>query len=146
MSGVTNRFTEEHQIGQAIYPQALVPGTQDTPWYSMADYHRACAILSVGDMAPGATATLSLRQATDTAGAGSKAITGKTATQLTDVDDNKVVVIELEASELDVTNGFDCIQARLITGGDWVTASLLLLRFEPRFEPVSNAVLEEIVT
>ena len=67
-------------------------------------------------------------------------------TQLTNADDDKIVAIELDASELDVDGGFDCIGVRTIVAADVIPCSAILIRHTPRFKPVGTTSFDEVVT
>ncbi|NIP86988.1 MAG: hypothetical protein GTO03_16050, partial [Planctomycetales bacterium] len=64
---------------------------------SLANFHRAVVIISVGDMAAGGQFTVNVDQATDTAGTSSKALTGKSTTRLTQAggDGDDLLIIEI---------------------------------------------------
>lgn len=78
-------------------------------WISMKNYDKVVILLKCGGL--GADINIACRQATSVAGAGPpKAIAGATHTFVNGVDENTTAEIEIRASELDVNNGFDCIQ------------------------------------
>lgn len=143
----TERFSEGH------YPLVHEPadsfnaGTVDSAYVSLANYHRAVLLLSVGDMAGTATLDVSIRQAKDSAGTGVKAITGKAITQLTQAsgDGNDMFAIELRTEELDVNGGFEHVSVRAVVANAAVEYSYVLLGIEPRFAPVPTTNWEEIV-
>ncbi len=144
----TRRFTEEFQFATGLLPTAArAPGTFDTAWLSMRDFHRAVAILRVGTIAAAGTVDFSIRQATDTAGAGAKAITGKAITVLTQAggDGDDTCVIEVRTEELDVNNAFDCISGRLVLAVGTAYTDVLILRGVTRFAAVSTTALTEVV-
>ena len=108
----TERFSETHYPLASYHADSLGISTVYTAYVSLANYHRAVAGIDVGDMAGTATLDVSIVQASDTAGTGVKAITGKAMTQLTqaggDGDDifcihrpietqKKWIIIDLEA-------------------------------------------------
>jgi len=145
----TERFTEQYQLGAVEYADSLAAATYNGAWQSMRDFHRAVAILIVGDIQVGGTVDFILQQATDTAGTGAKAITGKAITQLTQAggDGDEACIIELRTEELDVSNGFDCIRWRLTLGTAASEVAVLVLRGSPpRYQPVSTTAWTEVVT
>jgi len=147
MADYTELFSEIHSLLISENNPTLPAGTYDTAWVSASQYHRLVAILNVVDMGAGATLDFSIRQATDTAGTGAKVIAGKAATQLTqaggDVDSD--VAVELQTEELDVTNGFDCINLRLVVAVAAVVVSYRLYGRVPRYQPVGTTAWTEVI-
>lgn len=143
----TARFTEQVAFLDKLDPDSYDAAVYDTGFNSLRDYHRAAVVLIVGDMAATATLDMDIEQATTTAGAGIKAITDKSITQLTQAggDSNTTVVVELRTEELDVDNAFDCINAEVTVGTAAVEFALLILGLEPRYPPVPTTNLEEVV-
>jgi hypothetical protein len=143
---VSEYFSEVNRLDQ-IVPASRNQAEILTSYVSMRDYHKATAIIQVGAIAANGIVNAKLIQATDTLGAGAKEITGKAITALGDTDDNKMCVIELDTSELDVANQYDCIALQINTGGNSAClCSGLLVRWLPRFKKVDNTNLEEIVS
>lgn len=58
---------------QCIGPEDLSEGASTSPWISMADYRLAVFHIMIGDLA-GATSAVTLKQALDASGTGSKAL------------------------------------------------------------------------
>jgi len=140
-----SNFTE--QISEVMYPlvydnaDSHAAAVYTSAYVSLANYHRAWLVLDVGDMVATSTLDVVIRQATTTAGAGVKAITGKAITQLTAAggDGNDLVCIELRTEELDVTGGFDCVCVRVTVGTAAVEYGYILYGCITRFEPVPTA-------
>jgi hypothetical protein len=142
---VTQLFTEGHRFS-AIYPASRNDAEANTGWVSMRDYHKAVFIIKMGAAAAGAALTGQILQASDEFGTGVKAITGKQITALDGGDDNSMSVIELDASELDIANGFEHIMGSISAGGTVaILCDGLLLRYQPRFSPVGTTNLDEVV-
>jgi hypothetical protein len=141
----TQIFTEGHRI-DTIHPASRSDAEATTGWKSMRDFHKAVVIVDVGAIAAGGAVNCKITQATDENGAGAKDVTGKAITVLDGSDDNKVVVIELDASELDANNDYDYINVQLNTGGTVaVLCQATLIRYLPRYAPVDDSNLEEVV-
>jgi len=145
----TERFSEVHKLLISENSPTLAAGVYDSPWVSLANYHRAAVVLHVIDMGAGATLDLAVRQATDTAGTSAKAFTtAKAITQLTqaggDVDSD--VCIEVQTEEMDVTNGFDCLGLRLTVAVAAVVVSWHVFGIVPRYAPVGVTDWTEVVT
>ena len=145
-SPVTELFSEGHRLDW-INPASRTSDMATFGWKSMRDYHKAVALVQVGAAAANATIDFKLTQATDDAGTSAKDITGKAITVLGGGDDNVMVVVELDASELDVSNNFDYINGELSVGGAAaVLCSAILIRYQPRFKGVDDSNLEEVVS
>lgn len=147
MSDYTSRVSERlYPLGR-LDPANKAAATHATAWVSLQDYHRAWFVVEVGVMAAGATLDAGIQQATDTAGTGAKAITGKTITQLTQAggDGNQILCIELQTEELDVDGGFDCVRGYLTVGTNTVYAACQLYGADTRFAAPPTTNWEEIV-
>jgi len=91
--------------------------TAQSAWVSMADWDRITYLIAWGVVAAANTIDASLEQATTSAGAGVKAVTGSAITQVVDADDNKFTLIELAAEALDVDGGFDFVRLSVVKAG-----------------------------
>ena len=138
----TARFSELAYPLVAQYSDSFGAGDHDTAYVSLQDYHRAVALINVGDMVQGATLDALLFQATDTAGTSGKAITGKAITQLTQAGGDSDTLLCIE---LDVDGGFDCIMLRLTVTDAAVEYSAWVFGLSPRYPPVPTTNWEEIV-
>ena len=141
----TERFSEVHQV-LAHVPADSETAEVNSGYVNVANFHRVAVLISVGDLAATATFDVDIEQATTTAGANAKAITGKSITQLTATDDDVVLIMELRTEELDVTNGFDCINVECTPATAAVEFAVIVLGCVPRFAPVSTTAVQEIVT
>lgn len=108
----------------AISPVSQAAGTVSTPWIAMADQASLTAIVQAGVLGAAATLDAKFEQATSSAGAGAKDVTGRAMTQLTKAgsDDNKQAIINLGARDLDFANGFTHVRLSVTVG---VAASLM---------------------
>lgn len=144
-SPVTELFTEGHRM-DFIHPASRNADVATFGWLSMRDYHKAVVVIDIGAIAANGTVDFKLTQATDDAGAGAKDITGKAITALGDADDNSVVVVELDASELDVSNNYDHINGELSLGGHAaILCQAVCIRYQSRFKAVDASNLAEVV-
>jgi len=116
-------------------------------YVDMAKWEQAMAIIMVGTFAATATVDGRLLQAQDDQGTGEK-IVGSAITQLTDADDNKQIVLNLNAQQLDRANGFTHIRLEIdVTTAACIVAGVVL-GLEPKFSPASDydaATVDEIV-
>lgn len=142
--------SERAAIGGVIDPDANGAGALTTDYVNMGEYKSAMGIVLVGTLGTSGTIDAKLVQATDSAGTGSKDITGKAITQLTDAgsDDDKQAIINVRAEELDVDNGFDHVALTLTTAAATSDSAALVLGLDPRNGPASDndlASVDEIV-
>lgn len=146
MSEYTSKVYERMYPLLSLHPANKTAAAHVTGFVSLRDYHRVWVVLNVGVIAATTVIDLNLQQATTTAGAGSKALTpAKAITQLTDTDDDCLVCIELQTEELDVSGGFDCIQATLTLTNSTAYCSLIVYGVEPRFMAVPTTAWQEMV-
>ena len=145
----TERFTEVHYPLAYENSDAFTAGTDWASSYvSLANYHRAVVVINVGDIAAGGFVDAEVLQATDTSGTGSKAISGKSITRLTQAggDGNDLIAIELQTEELDVTNSFDCIALYVTVGSAQAELGYIIYGLEPRFPPTGTTNWAQVVT
>lgn len=145
-------FTVNAKASEAIallanYNAASVSAsTVTTGWISAANHERFLAMVSSGVLGSSATLDAKLQQASDSSGTGAKDITGKAITQIVKASgDNKVAMINLKASELDVANGFTHFRLSMTVG---TAASLLdakVIGLVPRYEPNSAYNIAAVV-
>jgi hypothetical protein len=102
------RPSELIRTAGALDPIDQSAGARVSDYASLAEAERGLAIVLVGAMTSNSTVDAKLVQATDSSGTGKKDISGKAITQLTEAgsDNNKQVLLEVLAEELDVNNGF----------------------------------------
>jgi len=148
----TERFTEVVDILAALAPTAAnaVVGAHTTGYVSMADYHRAFVWCHIGTPVGASTIDITIQQAQDTAGTGTKALTtiaagSKSPTQIVAGDAGAYVGIEIRSPELDVTNGFYTIQATVTVGVAVYTYSLVIFGIVSRYEAVGVTDFQEVV-
>lgn len=140
------RGSEQVAIGGVIDPDAYGTGAQTSDYMDMGQFNGAMAIISAGDLVTNATLDAKLVQAQDSAGTGSKDISGAAITQLTQAgtDSNKQAIITVDANALDMANGFThvaLVMTLATAGGD---AAGILLGVGSRTEPVSDVDLSSV--
>lgn len=131
-------------------PVSQSAATVVSDWVDAGKFQKIMAILAVGAMGASGTIDAKLRQATDSSGTGAKDISNTTITQLTKAgsDDNKQVIINVDASELDVANGFNYVALSVTVATAASLLAAILLGFNPRYLPASDndlASVDEIV-
>ena len=155
--GMMNKLpSETWAVGGVIDPDANDQSTVTSDWVDLGKYDQAVAIALVGIMATGATVDVEIQQATASDGTGAKAITGKAATTLTAAgsDDDKQVIINVRAEELDTANDFRFVAVKM-TPGDTanspdtaaIDSGAVIFGVGARYLPVDNdlATVDEIV-
>lgn len=131
----------------------VTPQTSD--WVDMSKFDTVMAVALVGTVPATGGVELKLEQATSSAGAGAKDISGKSATALAAAaDSDKQVVINVRGEELDVANSFRYVRlsATLTDSASPDAASIdfgaVLLGFDAKYGPASDndlASVDEIV-
>lgn len=143
--------SEKVAVLGTIDPDAYTAATYTSDYANCGLFNKLMAIIEVGTLGASATIDAKLRQAQDSSGTGVKDITGKAITQLTQAgtDDDKQAIINLDASELDVENGFEYVQISLTVGTATSDCGAMLLGLEPRYGPANDndlASVDEIVS
>lgn len=148
MSFPSIRPSDRATLMAVLNPVSQAAATVTTGWVSMATFNAIMAVLQVGAMTLNGTVDAKLQQASDSAGTGAKDITGKAITQLTQAgtDDNKQVVINCRAEELDVDNSFTHVRLSVTVA---VAASLIaaaVYGLDARYAPATDATtVDEVV-
>lgn len=117
----------------------------NTGWIEWGSFHELLMLLSVGDMAAGATFDVTVQQATDSSGTGAKSITGKSGSALTFAqmtqaggDSNKVTIASLLPEYLDVSGGFTHVRFVFTPAVAAVEFSAMVFGLHPRFAPIAS--------
>lgn len=141
--------SERFSVQAVRNPAAHAAATYSTGWVDMSMLGSILALLATGAMTATSTVDAKLEQATSSGGAGVKDITGKAITQLTaaGVDDNKQVMINCRAEELDSRNGFRYVRLTITVATAASILSALLLGLDQRYgPPVNAATVDEIIS
>lgn len=146
-----NRLVGNKKIVQGLAP--ITPSTSTPDYVSLKNGHHLTVVIAVDNATTVTGSAITLKQATDVAGTGEKALSftkmyqnidtasadllAETAvssdTFTTDSTDNSnlIYVIEVPADSLDVDGGFDCVRAGT---GDATAAVLSVMYYiEPRY-------------
>ena len=144
--------SEKMAIIATIDPDAYTSATAayTSDWANTEYFHEYLAAIHVGTIGTSGTVDAAVVQATSATGAGSKAITGKSITQLTQAgtDSDKQALINVRTDELDVAGGFSFIAVTLTVGTASADAGAVLWGVQPRFGPANDndlASVDEIV-
>lgn len=132
---MNTRLIDNYGIEVAAVPIDTTGAAVTGDYYSLKNYNHVTFIIMQGAWA-GGTPAVTLKQATDVAGTGEKALsfsrywvkTGLTGTTYTETavssdtfnlaaTANRITVIEVDAATLDVANGFDCVRIGIASPG-----------------------------
>lgn len=147
MISVNGKLVEQVKFVQGLAP--ITPSTSVPDYVCMKNYNKFAAVISIDNGATVTGTAITLKQAQAVANTGEKALAftkvwanvdiGATDTLVetavssntftSDTTDNKnlMYVIEVDPSELDVANGFDCIRVGTGNGVNCVTSVLYML-------------------
>ncbi|MDZ7595869.1 MAG: hypothetical protein U0932_14570 [Thiobacillus sp.] len=142
---------------------ALATTNGDCDYVSMKNFDRCTIILTVDNAATVTGAAITLKQATDVAGTGEKAlpfaamlanvdtgagdaltetaVTSDTFTTATTDNKNLMYVIEVKAEDLDVAGGFDCLRVDALLMANAV-GSVLYIMHGARNCPPGSAIVD----
>ena len=160
-------LVERTQICAGFGPVDMSAAANNGDWVSMKDFDRCSIIFFKAAGTAGDDPTLTLKQATDVSGTNAKALnftridvkqgtltalgTFATVTQaaantyldLTSAENAGIYVIEVKSDDLDVANGFDCVQFSVADVGTnaQLGAALYLLR-GARYNPPLSAIVD----
>lgn len=156
-------FLENHMIVPAIRPVDLQAGANAGDWVSLKHYQHVTAVFHSAIGTAGDDPTLTCLQASDVSGTGSKALsingakafkkqaatnllsTGtwssasadvstNTLTNATSAEQEALWVVEFDADELDVDNGFDCFSISVAdVGSNAQLGAAYYILSEPRY-------------
>lgn len=144
--------SEEAAILATIDPDAYAASTIVSDYVDMSKFEKILIVLLVGDIVATGTIDAVVKQATDSAGTGSKNLTSsKAITQLTQAgsDSNKQVVINVNMDDLDLDNDFDHAAISVTLGTAGADFGAVILGLNPRYGPASDndlSTVDEIVS
>jgi len=131
---LNNLFVEAAQVVVAFPPVDTQSGANNGDWVSMKNFDRLTVLFIKAAGVAGDDPVLTMKQATDVSGSGAKALNftrvdskvgvqtgigsfttntqaaGNTYTDTVSAEAQGLFAIEIQASDLDVSNGFDCVQ------------------------------------
>ena len=154
---------EQMQIVGAFRPVDMQTGANTGDWVGLKDYKHVAVVFWGAIGTAGDDPVLTIKQASDNAGTGAKAlninsakafkkqaatdltavgswssasadVSTNTLTNLTAAEQEELWVVEFDADELDVDNGFAYVQASVAdVGGNAQLGACLYLLSEPRY-------------
>jgi hypothetical protein len=140
----TELFTENYNVIARLDPASQTV-EQNTARFDMGLYDRIFILLHTGLLATNATLNVDVEQHTAASGGSTKNVTGKSITELTDADDNKLIGIELTAEELDIAGGYHYVSVEVIPAVGAAIFGLLVFAGDASYKPVSVTNFDEIV-
>ncbi len=144
------RPSQRASVLGTIPPQSATT-VQVSGWLDATKFHNILALIATGAMTATGTVDAQIQQATSSGGAGAKAITGKSITQLVAASNaNNQVLINLHQEDLDIANGFKWIQLSITQATAASLISGAVFGFDPRNLQASdstnaNASLVQVV-
>lgn len=149
MYAINVKGSEALAVLDFVAPVSQGAGSATTGWISVAQFQKLLAIIQTGVMGASATLDAKFQQANTSAGGGAKDVAVTAITQVVKASgDNKIVLVNLDAQQLDVANGFAWVQLSVT---DAVAASLIsavVLGLIPRnasADALNNAAVVQVV-
>jgi hypothetical protein len=156
---MNKHILEKLQIVAGIIPIDMEAGANNGDWVSMKNYGRCAIVVYKAAGTAGDDPVITVKQASDVGGTGAKALNftridakvglqtgigqfttitqaaGNTYTDLVSAEAQGLFVIDIQADDLDVDNGFDCVQVSIPDAGaaGAEIGSALYLLHEPRY-------------
>ncbi|MBI2834766.1 MAG: hypothetical protein HYX76_10125 [Acidobacteria bacterium] len=154
------RFLEGHNIVEGFPAVDLQTGANNGDYVSLKQYGHVAVVFASGIGTAGDDPTLTLQQATSVAGGSAKALNFTTMfrkqaatslaavgawtkttqaaansyTNATAAEEALIWVVEVDAADLDVVSGFDCLRATVAdVGGNAQPGYLFYVLSEPRY-------------
>lgn len=144
--GNVHKYSEHYKTNYGGFSSALGGETSDTltsaAFYSLKNYDVGIAELQYSGIASGSAVTLTIWQATSTAGASSKTVTSaSTSVTSTGTTDTGVLIVQVRGADMDMASGFIYFGAKAVTNNASGTekVSLNLIQGRARF-PQSSMV------
>ena len=120
-------------------PASVAASTVTTGWMSAANHAAFMVALQTGVLGASATVDAKVQQATDNSGTGVKDVTGKAITQIVKASgDNKQVLVNFKAEDLDVSNSFSYFRVSITVGTAASIVGAQIYGGHPRFSDAST--------
>jgi hypothetical protein len=137
----TERFSEVHELLAVIDPAAYT-SEQNSGYVSLAKFHRAVIIINAGVIT--GNIDVDIEEGTNTSGGSAQSFdsASKDITLTATTDNNTVSVIEIRTEELDIADGFDCINLEMTSTNAIFGATVWGVC--PRYAAVSTTNLDSV--
>jgi hypothetical protein len=149
MFPINVKATEQVALLDSINPVSQGVGTVTTGWVSAAQFNKFLATVICGVLGAAATVDAKIQQANTSGGGGAKDVAGTPITQLVKAtNDNNQALINVDAQQLDVANGFAWIRLSITVGAAASLVSGQLFGFIPRnasADALNNATVVQVV-
>lgn len=141
---VNEQFSEVAALLAKVDP-ASHSAVKNSGYVDLANYARAVVIIHCGVI--GGDVSVVLTEAKDTAGTGAQSLDSgsKNVTKTATTDNNTVTVIEINSDELDVSNGYHCVNVAATPASAGIF-SLQIWGVAPAYAPVSTASLDAVIS
>lgn len=164
---LSQELQEFMQLQPAIIPVSLDAAANNGDWVSMKNYDRLAIVFFKAAGTAGDDPVLTVRQASDVSGTGAKALTftkilarvgtqtgigtfttvtqeaANTYTDTVSAEAQGLFVINFKSSDLDVANGFDCVQFQIPdVGANAQIGCALYLLWGARYAPPLTAITD----
>lgn len=126
-------FQKNNKVTLGFGSQAVATGSVTGDFWSLADAHHSAVVFTVGTVTAATVIEVVQGDAAGTSGGTTKAISGKEVTLGTPESDS-IVIIEVEASELDVANAFLSIAAKATAAGAGAVVGATVIRVPTRHD------------
>jgi hypothetical protein len=138
------QLNERLPIVATIDPQTLDNTAADSDWIDLSLHRRVMFIVLLG--ATDTTVNVKLRSASASDGTGAADISGKAITQLGATDDNKQVIIEIDAAELAAVGASARYVGARVTVGDGAAGAIVAVVAitESRYSPAGSYDLSTV--
>ena len=162
MNSVGTRQIDKVRFVQALAP--VLPSTSAGVYVSLKNYNHVTVLISVKNATTVTGSAITLKQATAVAGTNEKelaftkvwanidtaasdnlvetAVVSNTFTTNSTNSKNLLYVIEVDTTDLDVTNGFDCFRVGLATGVAMVADVVYILSGARYASPTKSALTD----
>lgn len=139
--------SEKVAVCATVDPDVLTAAAHTSDYVSAADFESLMAVVFAGTLGSSATFDAKLVQATDSSGTGSKDISGKSITQLTQAgtdESDKQAIINVRSEELDLDNGFTHVALTITVATASCDGGGVILGLNPRYAPASDSDLASV--
>lgn len=166
---MNKHFLEKVQIAAAFVPVDMSTAANNGDWVSLKNYGRVAIVLFKAAGTAGDDPVFTLRQAQDVGGAGAKELNftridtkvgtltsvgtftkvtqaaGNTYVDAVSAEAQAIMVVDIKAEDLDLANGFDCVQLQIPdVGTNAQLGCAFYLLHEPRYgkTPLDSAIVD----
>lgn len=139
--------SEKVAVCATVDPDVLTAAAHTSDYVSAADFESLMAVVFAGTLGSSATFDAKLVQATDSGGTGSKDISGKSITQLTQAgtdESDSQAIINVRSEELDLDNGFSHVALVITVATASCDGGGVILGLNPRYSPASDSDLATV--